>query len=221
MGLTQDRFMALLDEYGVRRFPSPTQGLKVLVFGGQRYEFNGFFQGGAEGEPPGVSEAEWRDATQAWARFEQLSKGLPAGHPREGDQVRKLDNDTFARWIEDNTQTTFGRWYFSYIVLLFAASAASKNIVRVIDLWLGDCQAALERSLSEVAMGRPPEVFVRSASMTGGCGCSGSGPLSGQGQAAASDRGADVGAGPDRAGLAHLPDCSQEMAASHPRCSPA
>lgn len=62
VGPTQDRFLALLDEYGVRRFPSPTQGRKVLLFDNKRYEFDGFFQGYYEGERPKVSEEEWQDA---------------------------------------------------------------------------------------------------------------------------------------------------------------
>lgn len=49
---TQDRFLALLDEYGVRRFPFAVEGKKVLVFDGERYEFDGFFEGFPEGEPP-------------------------------------------------------------------------------------------------------------------------------------------------------------------------
>ncbi|PPS45119.1 flavin monoamine oxidase family protein [Chroococcidiopsis sp. TS-821] len=115
VGPTQDRILALLDEYNVRRFPSPSEGLKVLVFDGQRYEFDGFFQGFPEGEAPGVSEAEWRDAMDAWQRFEALSQALPAGHPHRNDTNQQLDSDTFARWIADNTHTAFGRWYFSYM----------------------------------------------------------------------------------------------------------
>ncbi|MGB3310558.1 MAG: hypothetical protein WA939_24615 [Nodosilinea sp.] len=47
----------MLDEYGVRRFPFAVEGKKVLVFNGIRYEFDGFFEGFPEGEPPQVSEA--------------------------------------------------------------------------------------------------------------------------------------------------------------------
>jgi monoamine oxidase len=43
VGPTQDRFLALLDEYNLERFPSPNLGKTVLVFNGKRHEFNGFF----------------------------------------------------------------------------------------------------------------------------------------------------------------------------------
>ncbi len=115
VGPTQDRFLALLDEYKVRRFPSPAQGKTVLMFNDKRYEFNGFFQGFHEGEIPDLPEEEWQDAMTAWERFHELSSAIPKGHPRPSEQNKRLDSDTFARWIEDNTHTDFGRWYFSYL----------------------------------------------------------------------------------------------------------
>jgi len=123
VGPTQDRFRALLDEYGVRRFVSPMAGRKVLLFGGARHEFDGFFQGVPEGEAPSVSADEWRDAMAAWARFDALARSLPIstqpgvglGHPALDDLSRSLDQKTFAEWIAENTRTAFGDWYFSYM----------------------------------------------------------------------------------------------------------
>ncbi len=116
VGPTQDRFLALLNEYKIRRFESPSSGLKVLLYNGKRYEFNGFFQGFYEGDRPNVKEEEWLDAIQAWERFETLIKKCPSGHPQANEENKKLDNQTFAQWIEENTQTEFGNWYFSYMV---------------------------------------------------------------------------------------------------------
>jgi monoamine oxidase len=76
VGPTQERFLALLDEYKIRRFPSPNQGKTVLVFNNKRYEFNGFFQGFHEGEVPDIGAAEWQDAMSAWVRFQELAKTL-------------------------------------------------------------------------------------------------------------------------------------------------
>lgn len=45
VGPTQDRFLALLDEYNIPRFPSPLQGKVVLIYNDKRQEFNGFFSG--------------------------------------------------------------------------------------------------------------------------------------------------------------------------------
>ncbi len=116
VGPTQDRFLALLDEYGIRRFPTPAEGRKVLVYGGRRHEFDGFFQGFPEGEAPPVAEDDWRDAMEAWQRFEALAGALPYGHPQPSEHNRRLDRKTFAQWIEENTSTAFGAWYFAYMV---------------------------------------------------------------------------------------------------------
>jgi len=113
-GPTQDRVLALLDEYGVRRFHSPSQGQKVLLFEGTRYEFNGFFQGFAEGDAPPITPTDWQDAMAAWERFEALARTLPPGHPQRNGRTCRLDSQTFAQWIDANTQTAFARWYFAY-----------------------------------------------------------------------------------------------------------
>ncbi|MBJ7899363.1 MAG: FAD-dependent oxidoreductase [Cyanobacteria bacterium RI_101] len=115
VGPTQTRFLALLDEYRLSRFTSPVSGQKVLLYNGARYEFDGLFQGYAEGEIPGVCPEDWQDAQDAWRRFEALSAALPEGYPRANDLNRQLDGMTFAQWIAENTQTEFGKWYFHYM----------------------------------------------------------------------------------------------------------
>lgn len=162
---TQDRFLALLDEYGVRRFPSPSEGQKVLLFAGKRYEFAGFFQGFPEGEIPDVSEEEWNDAMQAWERFEALAKALPAGYPPSNDYTQKLDSQTFADWIEDNTQTAFGRWYFSYMARAvgFLGPAEPSQVSLLHVLWGQNCAPQSEHPEAELihgGAGQIPEKIV-------------------------------------------------------------
>ncbi|WP_342596951.1 flavin monoamine oxidase family protein [Cyanobacterium aponinum UTEX 3222] len=115
VGPTQDRFLALLDEYNILRFPSPLQGKVVLIYNDKRQEFNGFFQGFAEGDRPNVSEEEWQDAMKAWKTFDELSQSLSPQYPEANEENKKLDSQTFAQWIQENTQTDFGRWYFAYM----------------------------------------------------------------------------------------------------------
>jgi L-amino acid dehydrogenase len=155
VGATHDRFRALLDEYGVRRFASPAHGRTVLMFNGDRYEFNGFFQGFYEGEAPGISEAEWRDATEAWERFQALSNAMPAGHPGTSEQNQRLDSDTFARWIEDNTQTEFGRWYFAYMVRVvgFLEPAEPNQVSLLHVLWGQNCAPQAEHPEADLIHG--------------------------------------------------------------------
>jgi len=165
VGPTQDRFLALLDEYGVRRFPSPSVGQKVLVFDGKRYEFDGFFQGYHEGEAPGVSKEEWDDAITAWARFKSLAKTLPPGHPKRNDQNRKLDSQSFSQWIEENTQTAFGRWYFSYMARVVGHNGPEEpNLVSLLHiLWGETCASQSEHPEAELIHGGAGQIPERIA----------------------------------------------------------
>lgn len=155
VGPTQHRFLALLDEYEVRRFPSPAHGRTVLLFNGERYEFKGFFQGFYEGEIPGVPEAEWQDATEAWQRFQALSAAMPPGHPSPSEQNQQLDSDTFARWIEENTKTDFGRWYFSYMARAvgFLGPAEPSQVSLLHVLWGQNCAPQSEHPEAELLHG--------------------------------------------------------------------
>lgn len=155
VGPTQDRFLALLDDYGVSRFPSPSGGKTVLRFDGVRYEFDGFFQGFSDGAPPPVSQAEWQDAMTAWTRFEALAKTLPPGHPRRNGHTQQLDRQTFAQWIDANTTTAFGHWYFSYMVrsvgFLGPAEPGQVSLLHV--LWGHTCASQAEYPEAELIEG--------------------------------------------------------------------
>lgn len=74
-----------------------------------------FFQGFAEGDRPNVPEEEWQDAMKAWKTFDELSQSLSPQYPEANEENKKLDSQTFAQWIQENTQTDFGRWYFAYM----------------------------------------------------------------------------------------------------------
>jgi len=143
VGHTHDRMLALLEEYGVRYFPSPVDGRTVLVFNGDRHEFRGLFQGFHECEVPGVTDAEWQDVTEAWDRFHAISAALSWGHPVAGEQNERLDSDTFARWIEENTRTEFGRWYFAYMARAVGfMGPAEPNQVSLLHVLWGQKSAA-------------------------------------------------------------------------------
>lgn len=115
VGPTQTRMLALLEEAGLERFPSPHDGETVLRFGGDRCTFSGFFQGFPEGQPPAVPQEDWDDAMAALDRFTTLAAGLPAdAHPQTASGAAELDRLNFQDWIEANTHTPFARWYFAY-----------------------------------------------------------------------------------------------------------
>jgi monoamine oxidase len=155
VGPTQDRFIALLDEYKIPRFPSPLEGKTVFLYNGHRSEFNGFFQGFSEGERPEISQEEWDDAMQAWHRFEALSLSLPLAHPGRDPEHKRLDSQTFAQWIGENTKTNFGHWYFSYMVravgFLGPAEPGEVSLLHV--LWGNRCASQSEHPEAELIHG--------------------------------------------------------------------
>lgn len=165
VGPTQDRILTLLDEYGVRRFPSPDRGKKVLLFDERRYEFDGFFQGYAEGEVPGVSKVEWEDAMSAWSRFDALSKAMPAAHPQRNELNQSLDSRTFAQWIDENTTTAFGRWYFSYMARAagFLGPEEPNQLSLLHVLWGQNCAAQAEHPEAELIHGGAGQIPARIA----------------------------------------------------------
>ncbi len=169
VGPTQDRFLALLDEYGIRRFPFHTQGKKVLVFDGERYEFDGFFEGVPEGEPPQISPAEWQDAMAAWERFEALAKTLAPGHPRRNDHTLALDCQTFAQWIDANTTTAFGHWYFAYMVRTvgFLGPAEPSQVSLLHVLWGHTCASQAEYPEAELIHGGAGQIPAKLAAELG------------------------------------------------------
>ncbi|TVQ11443.1 MAG: flavin monoamine oxidase family protein [Leptolyngbya sp. DLM2.Bin27] len=169
VGPTQDRFLALLDEYGIRRFPFHTEGKKVLLFDGVRHEFDGFFEGFPEGEPPPVSQAEWQDAMAAWERFEALAQTLSPGHPRRNGHTQRLDNQTFAQWIEANTTTAFGHWYFAYMARTvgFLGPAEPSQISLLHVLWGHTCASQAEYPEAELIHGGAGQIPAKLAAELG------------------------------------------------------
>lgn len=115
VGPTQHRMLALLDQAGLERFPSPHSGATVLRFRGEGCTFSGFFQGFPEGQPPSVPQRDWDDAMAALERFNALAAGLPSDrHPQTAAGAAELDRLSFQDWIDANTHTAFARWYFAY-----------------------------------------------------------------------------------------------------------
>ena len=169
VGPTQHRILALLDEYGVRRFPSPTHGRTVLVFNGDRHEFRGLFMGYHECEVPGVTDAEGRDVTEGWERFHAISQALGMGHPIAGEQNQRLDSDTFARWIEENTQTEFGRWYFAYMsrAIGFMGPAEPNQVSLLHVLWGQKCAPQSEHPEAQLIHGGAGQVPAKIAAELG------------------------------------------------------
>jgi monoamine oxidase len=152
VGPTQDRFLALLDEYKISRFPSPLHGKTVLIYQGKRFEFSGFFQGVFQGDRPDIAEEDWQDAMNAWSRFEKLAQSLSLTPPDNRPENQYLDRQTFAQWIKENTTTEFGHWYFSYMVRAvgFLGPAEPDEVSLLHVLWGHRCASQAEHPEAEL-----------------------------------------------------------------------
>lgn len=156
VGPTQTGMLALLDQVGLERFPSPHDGETVLLFGGERCTFSGFFQGFPEGQPPAVPRRDWDDAMAALERFNALAATLPSDdQPQRTAAAAELDRLSFQDWIDANTHTPFARWYFAYfcraVGFLGPAEPAQVSLLHV--LWGQRCAPQAEHPEEELIHG--------------------------------------------------------------------
>lgn len=156
VGPTQTRMLALLDQVGLERFPSPHAGETVLLFGGERCTFSGFFQGFPEGQPPAVPRQDWDDAMAALARFNALAAALPSDEqPHTAAGTAELDRLSFQDWIDANTHTPFARWYFAYFcrAVGFLGPAEPEQVSLLHVLWGQRCAPQGEHPEEELIHG--------------------------------------------------------------------
>mmetsp|Transcript_6194 Transcript_6194/g.9638 ORF Transcript_6194/g.9638 Transcript_6194/m.9638 type:complete len:498 (+) Transcript_6194:128-1621(+) len=121
LGRTQDAFRQVLNEYGIKTFPVLTEGKSVLIWRGQRYEWDGspFFGMSNNCAPPPNLPVEYvNDCLQAYEKLQKIIDSFPKGshHPGESPMADDLDVETAETWIRREMSTDFGKWYFRYLV---------------------------------------------------------------------------------------------------------
>ncbi|MCW8193678.1 flavin monoamine oxidase family protein [Proteobacteria bacterium 005FR1] len=103
---TQTRVMRLVDEFKVDIFKTYTAGDSMLLFEGEVIRRSGSF--------PFKDKESLDDIRQCMEKLEVLAASVPLDAPWTHPDAIRLDNITFAQWIEENTTTDFSRFFFNW-----------------------------------------------------------------------------------------------------------
>jgi monoamine oxidase len=107
IGPTQNRMYRLVDELGLRTFPTWNTGEHVVVLGGRTSRM-----GSRKGAVPKINPFALADLGQGLLRFDRLAGRVDLNRPWETPDARTLDGQTFESWIRRNLRTPLGRAYF-------------------------------------------------------------------------------------------------------------
>jgi monoamine oxidase len=100
VGPTQDRILALADEFGVHRFPTFDDGDNVYVdFQGQRSTFSDQSPFGSAPPDPAIAA----DLAHVVLTLDQMSTEVPVDAPWNAANAAEWDKQTLAGWIRDNS----------------------------------------------------------------------------------------------------------------------
>ncbi|WP_329407859.1 flavin monoamine oxidase family protein [Nocardia vinacea] len=122
VGPTQDVVLELIDDLGLKTFPSYDDGESLTVIDGNlvRYADETF------GLPP-QSVLEF---SQLWERLEVLASTVPTNAPWETEGADDLDRQTLDGWLTANTQDSIARRYFRLLVpALFSAESPELSLL--------------------------------------------------------------------------------------------
>ena len=107
IGPTQNRMYQLVDELGLRTFPTWNTGEHVVVLGGRTTRM-----GSRKGAVPRINPFALADLGQGLLRFDRLAGRVDLNRPWDTPDARTLDGQTFETWIRRHLRTPLGRAYF-------------------------------------------------------------------------------------------------------------
>jgi monoamine oxidase len=103
---TQKRVMQLVDEFKIDIFKTYTVGDSMLFFDGEVIRRSGSF--------PFKDKESLDDIRQCMEKLEVLAASVPLDAPWTHPDAVRLDNITFAQWVEESTTTDFARFFFNW-----------------------------------------------------------------------------------------------------------
>jgi monoamine oxidase len=102
VGPTQDHILRLAEALGVRKFPTFNKGDNVYVdFNGERTTYSDTGPTGSAPPDPRILPELGRTV----ARLDRMSLDVPVDAPWEAPSAEEWDQQTFASWLLDNTDT--------------------------------------------------------------------------------------------------------------------
>ncbi len=122
VGPTQQVVLELIDELGLKTFPTFDDGQALTVFDGNvvRYADETF------GLPPESA----LEVGRLWERLEVMAAALTGGAPWECEGADDLDRQTLDTWLVANTQDSIARRFFRLLVpALFSAESPELSLL--------------------------------------------------------------------------------------------
>jgi monoamine oxidase len=125
VGPTQDHVLALIDELGLRTFPTWTAGDSLAGMGSEVTRYRG--------RVPKLGARVLVDALQAQLRLDRLARKVPPDRPWDASHALEWDGQTFETWIRRATHTGGGADYFRVIAdAVFASEASTFSLLHAL-----------------------------------------------------------------------------------------
>ncbi|WP_324189070.1 flavin monoamine oxidase family protein [Nocardia cyriacigeorgica] len=120
VGPTQHQVMALIEELGLRTYPTHTAGRHIAELGGSRSEYTGRI--------PRVNPLTLLDIARTQLRLDRSARRVARTEPWEHELAEPLDAQTFDTWLRRHAHTTGGRAFFRLITeAVFATEPADMS----------------------------------------------------------------------------------------------
>lgn len=107
VGPTQHHALALIDELGLRTYPTYGDGRHIAEIGRARSEYSGRI--------PRLNPVALADIGQTQWRLDRLARKVAAREPWLAAQAPALDSQTFSTWLQRTARTPQGRGFFRLV----------------------------------------------------------------------------------------------------------
>lgn len=123
LGPTQERMYELVEELGLRTYPTYDDGKLLLQLNGKQQRM-----GSQKGAVPRLNPFALVDLARGFATYNRLAKTVPLDRPWRAPKARELDGQTLETWIQHHLRTKEGRAYFHiYAEAVYSADAADMS----------------------------------------------------------------------------------------------
>lgn len=129
IGNGHDAMYALVDELGLKTFPTWNDAGKLLVdLGGRQARVSS-----KKGATPKLNPIALADLAQGLARWERLARSVDPAKPWAHPKAEYLDGQTWETWIHRNLRTRVGRSYFRALAeAIFSADASDMSLLHAL-----------------------------------------------------------------------------------------
>lgn len=125
IGPGQHRVQALVDELGLRTFPTWTSGDYLAGFGGGLSRYRGAL--------PKLGVHVVADLAQAQLRLDRMARKVPLERPWDSPKAQAWDAQTFETWIRRNARSRAGREYFRLVSdAVFATEPSAMSLLHTL-----------------------------------------------------------------------------------------